>query len=838
LMVLSGCGGGGGASVTTNPPGSGTTTDYNGPAAQTADVQAFRLHLWDNLKDESRCGACHSVTGGQAPMFARQDDVNLAYAAAALPVANLVDPEQSLLVTQVGSGHHCWLSNDAACAETMISYIENWAGGSSGNANVIELTAPANKDVGDSKNFPDPAPASFTPIHTLLVTYCVECHAETAVMPQTPYFASSNLALAYDVAQSKINLDDPEDSRFVVRLRDEFHNCWDDCEDNANTMETLIDTFSSGITPTQVDPDLVISKALQLGDGIVASSGGRHESSVIALYEFKTGIGTTAFDTSGIEPAINMEFSGDVEWVGGWGITFRNGGKVQGLTSASEKLRDRISLTGEYSIEAWVVPGNVVQEDANIISYSGSDTARNFTMGQTLYNYDFFHRSSTTDSNGGPAHSTADADEDLQATLQHVVLTYDPANGRRIYVNGEFTGDDDATSGGNLSDWASNFALVFGNETSGNRDWDGSLRLVAIHERALSIAEIITNYEVGVGQKFYLLFNVSEHVSTPGDSYVVMAVSQFDNYSYLFEAPFFINLDNSVLPDNEPMMGMRIGINGREAVIGQAYQNIDLLIDAANYSPDTGQQLSPTGTIIALEKGPDSDEFFLTFEQLGTSTNVVVEADPIAPPTPPDSPAESLIGVRTFDEINASMAAITGILETNANVQTTYLTIKQQLPTTEGIDSFLSSHQVAVSQLAIEYCSELVDPANGLRNGFFNDGAAFDFGEDADLVTNGEWEDQVVEPLVHAVTQYDGVTELNTGPNRTAMINEILTLITDSRDRKPFINLNGSIISQPDGIRDGLASQCLDIVCSPTRTEDVVKGACAAVLGSAALMVQ
>ena len=32
-----------------------------------------------------------------------------------------------------------------------------------------------------------------------------------------------------------------------------------------------------------------------------------------------------------------------------------------------------------------------------------------------------------------------------------------------------------------------------------------------------------------------------------------------------------------------------------------------------------GQQLSSIGTIIALEKGADSDEFFLTFEEIGGS---------------------------------------------------------------------------------------------------------------------------------------------------------------------------------------------------------------------------
>ncbi len=836
-ILLSGCGGGGGAETTTNPQvNADDTSDYNGPAPATSDVQAFRINLWENLRQDNRCGSCHSEGGGQTPIFARRDDVNLAYAEAALPVVDLLDPESSLLVTQVAAGHHCWLTSDAACAATMTAYIEGWAGNSNSTGNVIELTAPEIKNVRDSKNFPESA-ATFGPIHTLLTTYCAYCHTGTSDTPQTPYFADSTLAAAYDVVKSKINLDSPAESRLVVRMRKEFHNCWDDCDDNADTMQSAIETFAGNIVPNRVHPDLVISKALGLGDGIVANSGGRHEANVIALYEFKTGTGSTAFDTSGIEPAINLSFSGAVDWVGGWGISFKDGGKAQGLTSTSKKLRDRLALTGEYSIEAWVAPANVVQEDANIISYSGSDTARNFTLGQTLYNYDIFHRSSNTDGNGGPALSTADADEDLQATLQHVVVTFDPANGRRIYVNGAFTDDTDPVTGGNLTGWSDNFALVLGNETSGNRDWSGSLRMVAIHERALTQEQISTNFGIGVGEKFFLLFNVSDHVALP-DSYIVFSASQFDSYSYLFDRPFFISLDGSVSPDDIDLIGMRIGINGREAVIGQAYRTLDTLIDAADYSPESGQLLSPTGTIIALEKGPESDEFFLTFEQLGGSINVVVEADPVAPSAPPDGPVVSEIGVRTFDEINASMSVVTGIGVSNDRIRTTYAAIKQQLPAIENIDAFRSSHQVAISQLAIEYCSELVDPINGLRTGFFNDGTAFDFSASAAAVTSGEWQSRVVEPLVDAAIQFDGVTELLSSPDRGAAIAEILTLITDSRDRKPFVNLGGTITSRPDGVRDGLASQCLDRVCGANRTEDVVKGACAATLGSAALLIQ
>ena len=75
---------------------------------------------------------------------------------------------------------------------------------------------------------------------------------------------------------------------------------------------------------------------------------------------------------------------------------------------------------------------------------------------------------------------------DAQAALQHVVLTYSPVEGRRFYVNGVYTGDIDAQGGGSLADWDDTFALVLGNETSTNRQWEGVLRLVAIHNRALT----------------------------------------------------------------------------------------------------------------------------------------------------------------------------------------------------------------------------------------------------------------------------------------------------------------------------------------------------------------
>jgi len=819
-ISLFGCGGG---ASTQALPNTATTQaiNYTGPAPLTADVQLFKLNVWDNLAANNRCGNCHDAAGPGTPSFVRDDDINLAYAA----VNSLVDlgtPANSRLVTKVAGGHNCWLTSDSACGTVIAAYISSWAGNSvGGSGNVVQLSAPIIKDPGDSKSFPADSSSFGTTVHPILEARCSGCHVESSPTAQAPFFADSDVDAAYDAVKSKIDLDTPANSRLVVRLRYEFHNCWSgDCASDANTMEAAITSFANGIPLTQVDPQFVISKALNLTDGIVASNGSRIENNVIAKYEFKTGSGTTAFDTSGVEPAMHLSLSGsNVSWVGGWGIDIVSG-KAQASTAASKKLHDLIQATGEYSIEAWVVPANVTQEGpARIISYSGGTQASNFTLGQTQYNYDFLLRTSNTTANGTPALSTADADEDLQATQQYVVATYDPVNGRRIYVNGVFTADQDSVAGGTLTDWDDSFAFVLGNEVSGDRQWQGKIRMAAIHNRALTQAQITQNFEVGVGEKFFLLFSVSDKVNVP-DSYIMFEVSQFDSYSYLFNRPVFISLDASAQPDAIPIQAMRIGINGKEAAVGQAYRNLDTVISASQYTAGVGQVLSNLGTIIALEKGTDADEFFLTFEVLGNNTNVVTEPAPLQPATPPDNPDKPDIGIRTFEEVNATMSAVTGVSSNQSGIKTVYTTVKQQLPSVESIEGFLSAHQMAVAQLAIEYCNALVEDTT-LRSSYF---PGFNFSADANSVSSNDWDNLITTPLLNNIMN----TNVSTQPDPVAVTAEINSLITSTADIKP--------IGAPDGIPDGLA-KCGG-ACPAGRTLTVVKSACSAVLGSAVMMLQ
>jgi len=477
-------------------------------------------------------------------------------------------------------------------------------------------------------------------------------------------------------------------------------------------------------------------------------------------------------------------------------------GKAQGSTTASRKLHDLIRATGEYSIEAWVAPGNVTQEDARIVSYSGGTTTRNFMLGQTLYSYDLYSRSSRTNLNGDPKLTTAAADEDLQATLQHVVATFDPIRGRRIYVNGVYTGDADPAAGGTIADWDDTFAFVLGNEVSGDRPFQGVFRLVAVYNRALTEQQIQTNFQAGVGEKFYLLFSVSHLVDVP-QAYILFQVSQFDSYSYLFEKPTFISLDPAAKPGSIPLAGMRIGINGEEAEVGQAYRTLDVVVSDSQYGP-LGQPLASVGTVIALEKGPDNDEFFLTFDVLGSHRNVRLDPTPLAPAPPPDVRRPADIGLRVFDELNATMSELTGVSPTDPGVRATYATVKQSLPTVETIDTFVSAHPVAVAQLSIQYCNALVEDSTA-RAAYF---PGFDFGAAPAAAFAPTGRTIVLDSLIGHMLRTNVATE----PNAAGVRGDLDALITR-------LSACGS-------------------TCPADRTATVVKATCAALLGSAATLIQ
>jgi hypothetical protein len=722
-LALSACGGGGAPTTATGATAPTSQANaYTGPAPATADVQAFSVNFWANVRVQNRCGQCHNATSpAQMPNFARSDDVNLAYAQANT-VVNLASPSTSRIVVKVSGGHNCWLADPNACGQILTTWITNWAGATgAASATQVQLKPPPIQTVGQSLNFPASYADYQNTVYTLTSKYCVRCHSSTATAAtqQSPYFADPTLAIAYPAAIPKIDFTGctpfvagsgagacGTNSRFYQRLLTDNHNCWDNCGIDAALMLAQIQAFAQMLTPANIDPSLVVSKALSLTQGTIASGANRYDADTIAKYEFQTGSGYTAYDTSGIDPAADLTISGNVLWAGGWGINVGAGGKAQASTSGSSKIYKLIQATGEFSVEAWVAPALVAVDKSYMVSYSGGDTLRNFTLGQTNQDYDFMLRSSNSVLDGTPQLKTPDMAKLLQASLQHVVLTYDPVNGRQIYVNGVNASVPDPQKGGTISNWDSTFALVLGNEVSGDRSWQGLIKFVAIHSRAMSGPQVLQNFNAGVGQRFYLLFNVAQ-VTGVSQAYIMLTASQYDSYSYMFYQPTFISLDPTVKPNNIPVKGMRIGINGTIPQVGQAFIPLNTTVTAAGYTAQ-GEVLSTIGTVIGLQSGPLTDQFFLTFDQLGSHTNVMVEPTP-TPPPPANGPVVADIGIRTFAQVNSTLSQLTGVPTTNSTVNSTYLAVQQQLPTEPTLEGFSSSNQVGIAQLAIQYCNVAVN---------------------------------------------------------------------------------------------------------------------------------
>jgi hypothetical protein len=821
-IALAACSGG--AETTENPVTSITnagTAPYSGPVAGDSDVLKFQQEFWSKAKSPDRCGSCHNESVGQLPMFVRNDDVNLAYDAA-LTVVDVQEPSASLIVAKVfnqGNGHNCWVADPGVCATIMTTWIENWVGSSADGGREIILVAPVSSDPGASKSFPATADSFAALIHgPILEPYCSDCHSSESASPVQPYHSDPNIDSAYDAAKPKINLDAPANSRLVIRLRSEGHFCWDidgdggvDCSQAAQIMEDAITEFAN-FDPTPVDPNLVTSKALRLIDGTLASGGNRYEDAQIALWEFKTGNGRVAYDSSGVDPAIDLNLSQEVSWYGGWGITM-NGGRAQGTTTASRKLHEVLQESGEFSIEAWVIPANVTQETARIVSYSANDDNRNFTLQQNLYDYDFRLRMDTTDLNGNPALSTPAMDEVLQATLQHVVATYHPTDGRRIYVNGQLVSNSDPTPGGTFIDWQDTFALVLGSEVGGSGAWEGTVRLAAIHRRAMTQQQAQQNFDVGVGEKFFLLFDISENIAAAAQSsFILFEAQQYDSYSYLFDKPHFITLDGST-PSGIPIEGLRIAMNGLEAAVGQTYATLIGTLDTAEFA-ELGQPLSLLGAVLPLEKGPEYDEFFLTFDRLHTAF-FSRDPDPTLVVAANDLPPASRIGLKTFDEIDATFAAVTGIERVNfPGIDITFLELRQSLPAVEDINTFLASHQVAIAQLAIEYCNALVGD-NGAPN---PDAASFFPGFNFDAPAGTAFavgnRDLFVDPLINNIMGVGIASQ----PSYALVYEELASHLSSGSGR-------------PDNLTERLLAGGSD-------TRAISKGLCAALLGSAVTLIQ
>lgn len=212
------------------------------------------------------------------------------------------------------------------------------------------------------------------------------------------------------------------------------------------------------------------------------------------LYDFSEGAGATIFDRSGVAPLYDLTIlePDRVAWSTG-ALTIVEGTIISNVAPPA-KLHDACSASDAVTIEAWVVPASTAQSGpARIVSLSFDTQQRNFTLGQDGAAYDVRLRTTTTSDNGTPSVALPG----LTAELAHIVYTRAADGSVSIYRDGVLEGTD--SRGGDFSNWNDTHRFALANEHTEDRDWLGTLHLVAVYSRALSFDEVAINFEAGPG---------------------------------------------------------------------------------------------------------------------------------------------------------------------------------------------------------------------------------------------------------------------------------------------------------------------------------------------------
>ncbi len=234
-----------------------------------------------------------------------------------------------------------------------------------------------------------------------------------------------------------------------------------------------------------------------------APTSPRITDSLLALYTFDEGSGSSVQDTSGVGAPLNLNIPDPSRVTWGAGTLRIDSATLISSPAPASKIIDAVRGSNALSVELWITPSYAVQPlptgPARIVAISQDTSYGNLVVGQgqdlgladDIYTLRL--RTSSTNEQGRPGLQSADGT--AVPALTHLVYTRDPAGSVQVYVNGAL-----ATTGtrmGSMSAWNTGYRLALGNESTLNRGWLGTYHLVAFYGRALSATEVAQNYAAG-----------------------------------------------------------------------------------------------------------------------------------------------------------------------------------------------------------------------------------------------------------------------------------------------------------------------------------------------------
>ncbi|MCH8059096.1 MAG: VCBS repeat-containing protein, partial [Proteobacteria bacterium] len=218
----------------------------------------------------------------------------------------------------------------------------------------------------------------------------------------------------------------------------------------------------------------------------------RVTTGLLAYYPFTAGSGTVVSDQSGSGSPMDLDFSGSVTWLSDSnGVSF-SGGRV-GTNTAASKIINALMTSGASSFEVWALPANATQVGpARLVSVGADNANQNFMLGQDGADYQARLLHTAKDSKARPRLQVVNG---VSVAVQHLVHTYD-GSVERLYIGG-VQQSATVTLSGNYNNWDPTDWFNIGNEASSQRPFVGEVYLVAVYDRALSVAEVQMNFSAG-----------------------------------------------------------------------------------------------------------------------------------------------------------------------------------------------------------------------------------------------------------------------------------------------------------------------------------------------------
>ena len=239
----------------------------------------------------------------------------------------------------------------------------------------------------------------------------------------------------------------------------------------------------------------VLIALLLIVSSVFGYSSERVKDNLLAFYDFRIGKGALVKDRSNTGTPLDLKIENlqNVE---------RSSGRLNVLGSTlirsirpASKISKAIKRSGEVTLEAWIQPEKLNQSGpSRIVTISGNSTNRNITLGQINSQYDVRVRTSETNDNGLPSMSSKDKRVSLELT--HIVYTRKENGKVNLYINGSLSNSRSIV--GDTKNWDISYRLGLANEISNGRPWLGSYYLVAVYGRALSLDDILKNYNAGL----------------------------------------------------------------------------------------------------------------------------------------------------------------------------------------------------------------------------------------------------------------------------------------------------------------------------------------------------